>query len=962
MARRPTESGGEPPSRPRGMHGQMLRRLCAAALLAICPIGVATAALQTPAPGEPEYTPTVLVVYASFKGFSPYEQFHEQFKASLERDVSGHVDVQAEFIDVMISRDEQYEAALMEYIRQKYIGNRIEVIVGVGARAVHLAARIRAVLYPSAGVSYGFVDQKVASTIEIGPNSTGVTGSLDFTQTTELALKLVPDVKHVALVAGASELERAWYDRVVAEARVADADVELIPLFGLPKDELMRRIATLPDHTVVVWGSYFREPGGSAFAPREVLSEARKVTSSPIFGVFDYDLGAGVVGGRFVDISRQGEEAGRLVARVVNGERADAIPPVHVADNPMVVDWREFQRWGLEARRLPSDAVIRYREPTAWETYKWYIVGGAAVFVLQALLIAGLFVQHSHRRGAQRALAERLRFERLIADLSARFVDLPVEQIDTALAEGLRDIRAAFSADRVSLVELGDELADSKVVHSVADHGIEPLPVAVDLDELQPVVDYVSDGGSLQYSRTDEIPESLVSIRAAVARHGVRSGIAVPVHTGGTAIGTLLVAALRESRPWPEDGAARLRPVADIFANALVRKRGAAALRRSQALSDAVLESITAQVCVLDHQGRIIAVNDAWKRASDTPGAHIPCLLVGERCGAESGDLAPCAMADTTRIRRSIRAVLDGTQETFTAEYRVAAPTSDGWYLLTVERLRVAGGGAVISHQNITARKRAELDAEQRRQELAHVSRVSTMGELAASLAHELNQPLTGVLTNAQAAVRFLALEPPNVTEVRDILTDIIEDDKRAGEVIRRLRSMLQTGAVEPADLDVNEVVTEVVMLLGSDAILRNVVIETEFASDIPSIHGDRIQLQQVILNLVVNAMDAMKETEAPGRRVTIQTMASDASTVLVSVSDRGHGIEHDKLGRIFQPFYTTKAEGLGMGLSIARTIVEAHGGVLWATNNPDRGASFICRLPAHEASEESYHTQSATS
>src|SRR5262249_32027364 len=160
--------------------------------------------------------------------------------------------------------------------------------------------------------------------------------------------------------------------------------------------------------------------------------------------------------------------------------------------------------------------------------------------------------------------------------------------------------------------------------------------------------------------------------------------------------------------------------------------------------------------------------------------------------------------------RVPIRRVLDGSQAAFTTEYHSATSTPDAWLLLTVDQFRTPEGGAVMTHQNITSRKRAELEAEQRRKELAHGARVATMGELAASIAHELNQPLTGVLTNAQAALRFLEHDPPNVSEVGEILRDIIDDDRRAGEVIRRLRSMLQTGAIEPAEVDLGEVVGEV--------------------------------------------------------------------------------------------------------------------------------------------------------
>jgi two-component system sensor kinase FixL len=224
------------------------------------------------------------------------------------------------------------------------------------------------------------------------------------------------------------------------------------------------------------------------------------------------------------------------------------------------------------------------------------------------------------------------------------------------------------------------------------------------------------------------------------------------------------------------------------------------------------------------------------------------------------------------------------------------------------------------------------------------------MGELAASIAHELNQPLSGVLVNSQAALRFLDLDPPNVDEVREILHDIVVDDRRAGEVIRRLRSMLQRGVIEPSDVDVNDIVADVVKLLATDATRRNIAIEPALAPNLPRVHGDDIQLKQVVINLVVNAMDAMNDTEAHERRVTVRTTAADRATVLISVADRGPGIGPDKLGQIFKPFFTTKREGMGMGLSISRTIVEAHGGTLQAENNPDRGASFLCRLPVSQA------------
>jgi signal transduction histidine kinase len=238
-------------------------------------------------------------------------------------------------------------------------------------------------------------------------------------------------------------------------------------------------------------------------------------------------------------------------------------------------------------------------------------------------------------------------------------------------------------------------------------------------------------------------------------------------------------------------------------------------------------------------------------------------------------------------------------------------------------------------------RRRGETDLQRNREQLAHVTRVSTMGELAASLAHELNQPLTAILSNAQAAQRFLNAKPADLKEVDEILKDIVTDNKRAGEVIRRMRALVKREELDLAPINIVSVINDVVQLVHSDGILRNIRVEIECQDGLPSVRGDRVQLQQVVLNLLINAFDAMKEAIATERNVKVRAQTNGAGTVEVSVRDHGTGLTSDELARIFQPFYTTKREGLGMGLPISRSIIEAHGGRLWAENNADRGATF---------------------
>ncbi len=252
---------------------------------------------------------------------------------------------------------------------------------------------------------------------------------------------------------------------------------------------------------------------------------------------------------------------------------------------------------------------------------------------------------------------------------------------------------------------------------------------------------------------------------------------------------------------------------------------------------------------------------------------------------------------------------------------------------------------------DITEEKESALTVQRQRDELAHVARITTMGELAASLAHELNQPLTAILSNAQAAQRFLAADPANIGELQAILRDIVADDSRAGEIIRRVRELVRKGDLETAPLDLETIVRDVVMLIHSDAILHKVNILLQMDPAAPIVHGDKVQLQQVILNLLLNAFQAMKDCPLIERQVTVRTELA-SHMAIVAVRDWGEGLKDDQLEKIFQPFYTTKNNGLGLGLAISRSIIEAHGGRLWAQNNPDRGATICFTVPVEGEKE----------
>ena len=247
---------------------------------------------------------------------------------------------------------------------------------------------------------------------------------------------------------------------------------------------------------------------------------------------------------------------------------------------------------------------------------------------------------------------------------------------------------------------------------------------------------------------------------------------------------------------------------------------------------------------------------------------------------------------------------------------------------------------------DITDRKQAELEAKQRRDELSHLSRVALMGEMSASLAHELNQPLSGIISNASAGQRFIDRGDVDLTEIREILADISADGHRASEVLRGIRNMVKKGQIQRRRINLNDVITKVVHMVGTDALLRSCEVRMSLEPDLPTVEADTVQVQQVLLNLIVNSFDAMRDIPTARRKVEISTRSKEKDVVETSVRDYGIGIAPEASQRLFEQFYTTKQEGLGMGLAIVRSIVESHDGTISAENADGGGARFSFTLP----------------
>jgi C4-dicarboxylate-specific signal transduction histidine kinase len=252
---------------------------------------------------------------------------------------------------------------------------------------------------------------------------------------------------------------------------------------------------------------------------------------------------------------------------------------------------------------------------------------------------------------------------------------------------------------------------------------------------------------------------------------------------------------------------------------------------------------------------------------------------------------------------------------------------------------------------DVTERKQGEEALRRSQAELAHVTRVTTLGEMTASIAHEINQPLSGIVTNGNACLRWMAGDSPNLDEAREAIRRIIKDGNRAGEVITRIRALVSKTDTEKSRLDVNDAIQEVAALAEGEVRRNCVELRTELADELPPVLGDRVQLQQVILNLVMNGVEAMASVADRPRELLIYSHQYESDKVLVAVRDSGTGLHLENLDRLFEPFFSTKPQGMGMGLAISRSIIESHGGRLWAVANDGPGVTFEFALPVESTS-----------
>jgi PAS domain S-box-containing protein len=418
---------------------------------------------------------------------------------------------------------------------------------------------------------------------------------------------------------------------------------------------------------------------------------------------------------------------------------------------------------------------------------------------------------------------------------------------------------------------------------------------------------------------------------------GLRSQLTIPFRVGDTVLGGIGFACFDQPRAWPDELVQSLQLIAEVFANAQARQRSDSMRRDSEARLRFLLESTHAIPWVADAQ--------TWRFTYVGPQAT-ELLGYPPEAWLEKDFWLEHIHPEDRRAAVAFCAEHSPTHKDYAFDYRMLAADGRSVWIHDVVNVVTENGAPKLLRGfmiDVTQRRRAEEEARSLREQLTRAGRIMVVGELAASIAHEVNQPLCAIVSNALAAQNLLA--DGDEAEAIEALRDILQDGQRASGVIARIRGLLQKAPEQRTPVDLNDLIRGVVVLVRHDMLRRGVSLKLELSEDLPRVVGDRVQLQQVILNLLTNGADAVERCE-PARRELVIHSSGDADAATVAVSDAGIGVDPSDSERIFDPFFSTKADGMGMGLAICKSILAAHGGRIWASANAERGTTLHFRLP----------------
>ena len=706
----------------------------------------------------------VLILHSFGREYAPFSIMSATFRTELARQSRLPVQFHEASVEMALLNKGENEQAVVAYLQALFAERRLDLIATMGGPATIFLNRHRHEFRPEVPL---LATMDARRLVEVGhlTNAVLVPLQLDLLGLVDDILQLRPATTNIFVVLGAGPMERYWAAQAQRDFSPLTNRITFTYWNDLSLDAMCRRGASLPPNSAVLYGNLIIDAAGIPYEQEAALKALHAACSAPLFGVYEHELGLGIIGGRLASMTTWGQRAAKTALRVLDGEPLARIQCPPTIAEPAAYDWRELQRWNIPKDRLPPRSTVLFRQPTNWEEHRWLIITVLLITLVETALIILLVFNLTRRRRAERLLRE--------------------------------------SEYRLRLAAEG------------AGAGLWSLNLATNVFWL-----------TTQTRRLFSFPEDqTVTLERFLA----------VVH--------------------PDD-----RDLIHQTLKAALESRGDTSVKYRILRPDATV---------------------AW---------------IAARCSLQCGP--------------------SGKPEFLT------------------------GVSTDITEQHRNAEEMRRLQAE-----AWHADRVARTGVITSSLAHELNQPLAATLTAAQAGLRFMAAQGHDPNDIREILESIVQDAKRAGSVVSGLRAMLRRQTSQRERINLADIVRGIVDLLHSELLTHHVHLSVQCPPDC-HVLADKTQIQQVLLNLLMNAIEAIQQVPDGERRIEIAAARDGADAVQVTVSDSGPGIVPEDAAKLFDAFWTTKSQGLGIGLAICRSILESHRGRIWLARSQPGQTTFCFTLP----------------